>query len=166
VGEKLLARTVKPSLTRGRALALAAIRETFEETGLLLGRRIDGERPGRVPEGPWSEFVSHGIVPDLEPLRFVARAITPPGRPKRFDTRFFAVDANQIAHRIDGIVTPDSELTELVWVELDQALELELPSITTVVLKELDKRSEAGFGHALPVPFYFARGGAFQREEL
>ncbi|MFC0283557.1 NUDIX hydrolase [Camelimonas abortus] len=164
VDRKLLARTVRPAPSRGRALALAAIRETFEETGLLLGRR--DAPPRRPPAGPWADFAAHGVTPDLEPLRFVARAITPPGRPKRFDTRFFAIDAAHVAARIDGVVTPDSELTELVWVEIEEARRLDLPSITTVVLKELEKRAGNGFGHDLPVPFYYARNGAFQREEL
>lgn len=165
VGEKLLTRTVRPAMSRGRALALASIRETFEETGLLLGRKVDA-RARRTPQGPWSDFAALGVSPDLEPLRFVARAITPPGRPKRFDTRFFAVDASNIAERVDGVVSADTELTELVWVELEEARALDLPSITTVVLKELESRTALGFDHALPVPFFYARKGAFQREEL
>ncbi len=165
VGEKLLTRTVRPAVSRGRALALAAIRETFEETGLLLGRKLDAPAK-RTPQGPWSDFAGHGVTPDLEPLRFIARAITPPGRPKRFDTRFFAVDASQIAERIDGVVTADTELTELVWVEIEEARQLDLPSITTVVLKELEQRTALGFHHELPVPFYNPKRGGFQREEL
>lgn len=165
VDEKLQTRTVRPVPSRGRALALAAIRETFEETGLLLGRKTDSPLK-RTPQGQWAEFASHGVTPDLEPLRFVARAITPPGRPKRFDTRFFAVDANQIAERIDGVVNADTELTELIWVELEEARLLDLPSITTVVLKELESRTALGFHHELPVPFYNPRRGGFQREEL
>lgn len=165
VGEKLLSRTVRPAASRGRALALAAIRETFEETGLLLGAKVDA-RAKRSPQGPWSDFAGHGVRPDLEPLRFVARAITPPGRPKRFDTRFFAVDASQIAERIDGVVNADTELTELVWVELEEAHQLDLPSITTVVLKELEQRTALGFHHELPVPFFNPLRGRFQREEL
>lgn len=165
VEERLLARVQRPTQQRARALALAAIRETFEETGLLIGTRDYGE-PESAPQGPWAEFAAHGVYPDLEALHFVARAITPPRRPKRFDTRFFAVDATAIAHRVEGIVTPDSELVELCWVNLEEALALDLPAITGVVLEELRKRIAAGMGIHLPVPFYVERQGRFQRHEL
>src|SRR5258708_26986438 len=42
-----------------RALATAAIRETFEETGLLLAAPGD---PG-VPHGSWAAFKAHGVAP-------------------------------------------------------------------------------------------------------
>ncbi len=78
----LLARVVRPSVSRARALALAAIRETFEETGLMLGTKEHGSPEG-MPDGPWAAFGERGVFPDLESLQVVARAITPPRRPKR-----------------------------------------------------------------------------------
>ena len=165
VEERLLARVQRPSLQRARALAMAAIRETFEETGLLLGKGGYGIPEG-APLGPWADFAMHEVYPDLEALHFVARAITPPRRPKRFDTRFFAADATGIAHRVEGVVTPDSELVELCWVRLEEALALDLPAITGVVLEELRKRIEGGMGVHLPVPFYVERQGRFERHEL
>lgn len=165
VAEKLIARTVKPSVSLARGLALAAIRETFEETGLLLGRR-DHPVPGKVPAGPWSEFARHGVLPDLAPLRFITRAITPPQRPKRFDTRFFAVDAEMVAGEVGGIIGPDAELVELVWVSLVEARELDLPPITRRVLVELENRTAKGFGGDLPVPFYYVKHRTFHRDEL
>ncbi|MDE2578929.1 MAG: NUDIX hydrolase [Hyphomicrobiales bacterium] len=163
VEEKLLKRRVKPAASRPRALALAAIRETFEETGLLLGRK---QGAARAPAGPWADFVGHGVTPDLSGVSFIARAITPPKRPKRFDTTFLSMDATAIAERIEGVVTPSSELVELVWVPLKDAQALDLPHITRVVLKELDARSAQGMGHELPVPFYFERNRQWFREEL
>jgi 8-oxo-dGTP pyrophosphatase MutT (NUDIX family) len=161
----LLARVVRPSSSRNRALALAAIRETYEETGLMLGSKDFGA-PEIEIDGPWGAFVEAGVFPELDTLQFVARAITPPRRPKRFDTRFFAVDHQMIAHETPGLVGPDSELIELVWVELAQAKDLDLPTITTVVLDELEARLAAGFFPQIPVPFYYERRGAFVREEL
>ena len=161
----LMARVQRPSLQRGRALALAAIRETFEETGILLGTKEHGA-PDKVPDGPWTAFRERGIFPDLEALQFVARAITPPRRPKRFDTRFFAVDRTAIADEVDGVIGPDAELTELAWVTLPDARRLDLPAITQVVLDELDQRIAQGFGHELPVPFYYEQRGRFVRELL
>ncbi|GGG38134.1 NUDIX hydrolase [Chelatococcus composti] len=162
---RLVSRVTRLSLARARALALAAVRETFEETGLLIGSRDYGP-PEHAPEGPWRAFVEHGVFPDLEALQFVARAITPPRRPKRFDTRFFAVDATAIAATVPDIVGPQSELTELVWVSLPDAKRLDLPTITHVIIEELEARIAAGFAHELPVPFYYERRGRFVREEL
>ena len=161
----LSARVTRPSVQRGRALALAAIRETFEETGLLLGTKEHGG-PDRTPPGPWSAFGAHGVLPDLEALQLVARAITPPRRPKRFDTRFFAVDREAVVGEVGGVIGPEAELVELAWVDLTQARTLELPAITQVILEELEGRLQAGFAHELPVPFYHERRGRFVRELL
>jgi 8-oxo-dGTP pyrophosphatase MutT (NUDIX family) len=162
--EALMARVIRPSPLRSRALALAAVRETFEETGILLGTKEHGSPT--VPEGPWEAFAAHGVYPDLESLHFIARAITPPRRPKRFDTRFFAVDREMIAAEVGGAVGPDSELVELVWVTLMEARQLDLPPITHAILEELEDRTAEGFGHELPVPFYYERRGRFLRETL
>lgn len=165
IAEALLARTVRPSASRGRALALTAIRETYEETGILLGTRAD-PMPAGPKEGSWAAFFERGVLPDLSPLRFVGRAITPPRRPKRFDTRFFAIDREAICAELPGFVGPDKELVEAVWVELKAAEELDLPPITVVMLQELDHRNREGFAHALPVPFYREERRRFVREEL
>ncbi len=107
-----------------------------------------------------------GVMPDLELLQFVARAITPPSRPKRFDTRFFAVDREAVVAETPGIVGPDSELTELAWVNLAEARKLELPRITAIVLDELEARLAAGFSPMLPVPFFQDVEGEHTRVEL
>ena len=99
-------------------------------------------------------------------MTFVARAITPPRRPKRFDTRFFTVDSAAVAARVEGVVGPDSELIDLVWVDFDEARELDLPTITKVIIEEVEARIAAGFGAHLPVPFYWEKNLRFVREEL
>jgi 8-oxo-dGTP pyrophosphatase MutT (NUDIX family) len=163
--EQSLMRAVKrPSPDKARALALAAIRETYEETGLLLGAPADDT--SGAPPGPWAAFAQAQILPDLAAVHFVARAITPPRRPKRFDTRFFAADAGVIAHRIDGMIGPDAELVELIWMPMGEARHLDMPAITAVVLEELEARVAAGLGHDLPVPFYQMLHRRFVRELL
>jgi 8-oxo-dGTP pyrophosphatase MutT (NUDIX family) len=162
--QSLMQHTKRPSATKARAIALAAIRETFEETGLLLGTPQDG--PLKAPAGPWADFAKAGFYPDLSALHFVARAITPSRRPKRFDTRFFAVDASAIVHRVDGVVHADAELVELVWLPISEARTLDMPTITGVALKELEARVAAGFGHDLPVPFYRMPRNRFLRDLL
>ncbi|MGO4571061.1 NUDIX hydrolase [Microvirga sp. 2TAF3] len=163
--QALMARVTRPSSQRSRALALAAIRETFEETGILLGTKEYGG-PDSAPAGTWAAFRERGVFPDLEGLQVVARAITPPHRVKRFDTRFFAVDRTSIAESVEGVIGPDSELVETTWVTLTQAKALDLMPITKVILEELEARISNGFTHELPVPFYYQKRGSFVREEL
>jgi 8-oxo-dGTP pyrophosphatase MutT (NUDIX family) len=161
----LNARVPRTAKSRARALALAAIRETFEETGMLIGTREHGA-PERAPPGPWSAFREHGVLPDLGAIVLVARAITPPRLRRRFDTRFFAVDRNAIAAEVNGVVGPQAELVELVWVTLEEALQLDLSTITQVVLKDLRSRLDDGFAPDLPVPFYHERRGKLFRALL
>jgi 8-oxo-dGTP pyrophosphatase MutT (NUDIX family) len=161
---RLMRRIQRPSAGKARGLALAAIRETFEETGLMLGKR-SSPMPA-IPEGPWDAFAKAGVLPDLASLHFIARAITPPRRPRRFDTRFFAADASEVAHRIEGVVGPDSELVELVWMPITEAKQLDLMTITQVALDELQARVAKGFGHDLPSPFYRMLHRKFVRVEL
>lgn len=163
--QALMARVTKPTLQRCRTLALAAIRETFEETGLLLGTKDYG-CPESAPPGAWESFKDRGVFPDLEGLQVIGRAITPPQRVKRFDTRFFAVDRSAIADKVDGVVGPDSELVDLVWVSFAEARDLELHYITDAILTDLEARIAGGFIHELPVPFYHRFRGRFVRELL
>ena len=162
--QKLLTRVAETSADFARALPLTAVRETAEETGLLLG--VKASQPPEVPGEIWADFAKAGVVPDLSQVHFIARALTPPRRPKRYDTRFFTADASAIAHTIEGIVGPDSELVELTWIPLEEAAQLDMPTITGVVLEELLARVEAGMGHDLPVPFYFMENQRFFRELL
>jgi 8-oxo-dGTP pyrophosphatase MutT (NUDIX family) len=162
--KKLLERVARPDAEPARAFALAAVRETAEETGLLLGvkRNEAPAAPGEI----WADFAKAHVFPDLANVHFIARAITPPRRPRRFDTRFFTADTSAIAHRIEGVVGPESELVELIWVPLEEATHLDMPTITGVVLEELKARIAAGMAHDLPVPFYFMRDQQFFRELL
>lgn len=162
---RLMKRVQRPTMSRARALALAAIRETFEETGLLFGSKDFGA-PDNPPPGAWTDFASHGVYPDLEAVTFIARAITPPRRPKRFDARFFTIDYQGLAHKVDGVVGPSSELDQLAWVTFAETRAIELPAVTRVVLDELSDRIARGFGPFLPVPFYYEIGRKWVREEL
>ena len=138
---------------RARGLALAAIRETFEETGILVGERVDKTPRTRAPA--WAKFFAHKIMPRLDGFEMIARAITPPNRTRRFDARFFMADAGAIAHQIDA--AGNEELLKPEWLTLAQARALDLPSITRTVLGEVEARLAGDT--ARPVPFYrFTRG--------
>lgn len=158
---RLMRYVSRPSRDKARALAVAAIREVFEETGLLLGRKVDGAPAPESGEGRVDPFAAAGVRPDLSELHLIARAITPPGRPRRFDTRFFAADAQLIVHKVEGVVGPDAELVELTWLPVEDARELDIPPVTKRVLGELEARVALGFGHDLPVPFYRVLHGKF-----
>jgi len=140
------------SPVRARALALAAIRETFEETGLILG---EPESPTlKTRSASWADFLQHDMNPRLDVLHYVARAITPPYRNRRFDARFFMVDAKHIHGGTNSALTGSGELLNLHWIALSQAKELDdLPHITRAVLAEVEKRLQAGFGPGTPGPF-------------
>ncbi|HEY1980102.1 MAG TPA: NUDIX hydrolase, partial [Xanthobacteraceae bacterium] len=81
---RLMLRTKRPSLAKAASFALAAVRETYEETGLMIG--VPSADPVPVLPGVWEVFAKAGILPDLSQIHFIARAITPPKRPLRFDS--------------------------------------------------------------------------------
>lgn len=132
------------------ALAAGAIRELWEETGLVLG--APGAWPGPAPEG-WRAFAATGHLPTASPLSFVFRAITPPGRPRRFDARFFLADAAGLAGDPDDFGRASDELSHLHWVPVAEARRLNLPFITEVVLGEVASLLARG-GPPEAVPFF------------
>ena len=163
--ENLLKGSPKITPSRARSLAIAAIREACEETGLCLGRKSDGPAPAL--DGAWKPFTEAGLLPDPSGLFLIARAITPPGRVRRFDTRFFTADASAIAHRVEGVVHADAELVELVWVEIGSKPLADLHPMTKNVLNELEQRLARGpLSHDAPVPFFHFYGGKMQKDVL
>lgn len=150
VAGKLMLRTSAASPTRARALAVAALRETCEEAGLVVGR---------------SDPASQGY--DLSTLRYVARAVTPPGRSRRYDTRFFASFCDEAEVAATDIAESD-ELSDLRWVPLADLPDLPLPRITAVILAHLrdELLRDPDLPHGRPVPFFFGRRGVFAQEIL
>lgn len=164
VSDKLLEKTRARSPDFARGLALAAIRECFEETGLALGVADHGAPP--EPPPGWGEFAATGVFPTLEGVEFLARAITPPGRTKRFDARFFVMDASWIAHRGEGVVHAGAELTELVWVALDAAPGLDIPDITRTILGDLATLGPGPWDMGRARPLYRELHGKRLRETV
>ncbi|RUW97209.1 NUDIX hydrolase [Mesorhizobium sp. M00.F.Ca.ET.151.01.1.1] len=160
---KLTAGPGRTSHARARAIALSAVRETYEEAGLLIGRKGAFATTRR----DWQGFVEHGVAPSLEALRFVARAITPPNRVRRFDTRFFSAWRGDVAIELpDG--GPTNELEELVWLPLAKAKQADIPDITRMILDELERRlaHDPLLRPGGPVPFYRLVRNRFTRELL
>ncbi len=134
----------KMTPARARAAAVAAVRETFEETGLVVG----GPDPAahRRPPGGWEDFFATGLAPALADLEYVARALTPPQRPVRFNARFFMVE---FAH-VTGEVRGSGELLDLNWFGIEEAAELELAGITKRVLRHVGALFAQGWASGGP----------------
>lgn len=163
--ERLMASGLKSLAThrRARAFALAAIRETFEEVGMLIGNPLTH---GSIRANSiWSPFLNHKQVPNLEPLRYVARAVTPPGLIRRYDTRFFTVPREAIS--LELLESPTDELGELSWIPLDQTDGYEIHRITKLVLNDVSDRLAAEGTIKLrddqPVPVYATQYGKYCR---
>lgn len=156
----------RPSPLRARGLAMAAVRETFEEVGLVLGAPMTMPLRSRSPA--WRKFFATGHGPDLAALRLIARAITPPGRPRRFDARFFVADASAIANLDAPLATASAELLEVCWVSIAEARDLDLPWITGEVLRRLEMAlaSSPGLTPDMPATFQYMRGKAWHYEDL
>ncbi|MGX1196099.1 NUDIX hydrolase [Parvibaculum sp. MBR-TMA-1.3b-4.2] len=142
-----------PALSRrAEALAMAAIRETMEETGLLIAAPGDvGEASGDA----WSPFRDQGLAPHLAPLRFVARAITPTESPIRFHARFYAAPAGIATGELRG----SGELEDLDWYPLSQALKLPVIDVTEFVLHEVQGGMPEQASGDRPVPLFAYRNG-------
>jgi 8-oxo-dGTP pyrophosphatase MutT (NUDIX family) len=130
------------ALPQKRPLRIAAIREAYEEAGILLARHLDGA-PFRIDAradaaradvaADRRQFVDLitelDLYVDLEALTVFAHWITPPLTPKRFDTWFYAAQApaDQIALH-DGSETVDAE-----WIAPGEALRLAAAGERTVI---------------------------------
>jgi 8-oxo-dGTP pyrophosphatase MutT (NUDIX family) len=125
-----------------QTLKIAAIREAFEESGVLLARTKEGEPCCAVPEAArareavakgersFKDLVAGlGLKLDLGALSPFARWITPPIAPKRFDTWFFiaTAPADQLS-ACDGWETVDAE-----WIAPQDALRLAAEGLRKVV---------------------------------
>jgi 8-oxo-dGTP pyrophosphatase MutT (NUDIX family) len=157
----------RPSARRARALAMAAVRETFEETGLILGRPFRSSAP--VPRvGAWQPFLDLGFAPDLSQLAFIARAITPPGRTRRYDSRFFLAHAGLLANLDAPARRANDELLAPHWFSFTEALGLDLPSITREILSAVRNslRDDGTLRPDCPVIFGYAKGKSWCRDEL
>jgi glyoxylase-like metal-dependent hydrolase (beta-lactamase superfamily II)/8-oxo-dGTP pyrophosphatase MutT (NUDIX family) len=132
----------------GLDYAVAAIRECFEEAGLLLAQGdIGAVLEHRAVSTSGEAFVRlvqrHDLLLAVDQLNYHSHWLTPPGASKRFDTRFFITRAplHQIAQADQG------ETTELAWMTptsaLNPAARLKLLPVTRRILQDLARFASA-----------------------
>ena len=117
---------------RARACALAAVRETFEETSLILGQTAVAS--SAVNDPSWKEFHAKGYLPILSNIEVFGRAITPPHRNKRFDTWFFITRLDR--HTGTRAFQDSAELEQTGWFSFKQAEKLDMHRATQMMLKQ------------------------------
>ncbi len=118
-----------------QAFRRAALRECFEECGILLARDAAGRWP-ELPEPACAELAAlrpqvadgslaieavcerFGLVPAFDMLHFIAHWVTPAGRAKRFDTRFFVA----VVPRGQQALHDAGETTDHVWMTPAEAV--------------------------------------------
>lgn len=134
------------------ALLSAAIREVWEETGLMFASPTSNKKS--ISNGlHWDAFRELGLGPCAKGFRFIFRAITPPQRTRRFDARFFLVDAKKIIGDLDDFSKASDELSHLSWFTFKEARSLDLPFITEIVLAEAEAQIEK-INCPASVPFF------------
>jgi 8-oxo-dGTP pyrophosphatase MutT (NUDIX family) len=139
------------SAARARAMAVTAVRETCEETGLMLAAPGDP----RVNDHPvWSQWREAGLAPALAGLELTGRAITPTRRPIRFHARFFLADGGGVLGRIGG----DGELEDIGWVPLPDSRSLPLADVQAFFIEHLQQVLN-GQRRSNERPLFTHRGG-------
>lgn len=137
---------------RAQTIAMACIRETFEETGLAVCVKGDvGSGGGQS----WGALRQLGLAPNLAALSYVGRAITPTTQRYRYHARFFATQ--ELA--IQGDIQPDGELEDLLWLDVDEALGLKSLVITSFMLRQAVNGYEYPQHATTAKPFFAVRRG-------
>ena len=134
------------------ALKRAALRETFEETGLVVGRPADPGANAPASSAVEQAYAAQRLSPAPDLLRLVARAITPAASPIRFHARFFVADGCHAA----GELSPSEELDHVYWHSLDAPPPMPMQGVTRFMLS---CALEAWHGQApAEPPLYWHRG--------
>lgn len=137
--------------SRARALAMAAVRETFEETGLAVAE------PGEVNDTScecYAELAARGVAPSLARLSYLGRALTPTYSPMRFHARFFIADG--ATH--EGTLGGDGELEEIGWIAMETACSNPMADVTAFMLRHARAvYTDGGVSNVLGKPFFTAR---------
>ncbi|HWB50670.1 MAG TPA: hypothetical protein VG651_16295 [Stellaceae bacterium] len=106
--------SLAPALRRS---ARAALRETWEESGVFFGHRREVPKPLRSASPAAEAYAEAGVAAGFDRLRYVGRAITPVRVFRRFNTRFFLGDGANVI----GEPTATDELEDVRWHPIGRA---------------------------------------------
>jgi 8-oxo-dGTP pyrophosphatase MutT (NUDIX family) len=127
---------VRGSAKKAEALAIAAVRETFEETGLLAA---ETGTIGEPIDSTWNEWKQRGLAPALSHLEYFGRAITSRLSPIRFNARFFITRADVL----EGHPKNSAELTDVEFYPIDQLIDrMPILDVTEFMLRQLIQFAE------------------------
>lgn len=145
--ERILEAAYSPR--RARAVVLASIRETWEETGLMIGTDAASNR--NLNNASYDDFKRAGQLPDLNDVEVFGRAVTPPHRHKRFDAWFFV---KHLGERPLPPISDSSELLNVGWFTFEEIKALETQRATDMMLQVLERYLKAD---RLPENIFYSR---------
>ena len=141
---------------KSKSFAMAAIREAYEETGLLLGTPGD---LGETGNSTWDEIRSKNLAPNLKKMHYVGHAITPATKAVRFNARFFYTWEDDMIGKLAG----SGELSDLSFLSLYDALSLPMVDVTEFMIGEIIKREKNNFAEPPTYPFFgYRKDRAYQ----
>lgn len=143
------------SQARAQTIAMAAVRETFEETGVSITK---AGHPGAVKDNTWQALASNGLSADLSVLKYFARATTPADQPMRFHARFFVCNSLEVKGLDTNQLRQNDELLDLRWMPTHNPDELPLRSVTRFLLKEFEEWLDPNVSHT-GYPAFTQRSG-------
>ena len=155
--ERIVSRiAVGGSPRKATQLVVAAIRETFEETGLMIAPPMTELPPNHstIPQ-----FAASGLYPEAGLFSYVGRAITPRTQPKRFHARFFACDSTRVPNFDEQILKGNGELLDLEWINTRKLDDLPMRSVTQFMIGEFIRLDRTGTSDWIGSAVYTHRNG-------
>jgi 8-oxo-dGTP pyrophosphatase MutT (NUDIX family) len=131
--------------------ARAALRETWEETGVFFGHPGDASKTLRSASPVAEAYAEAGVVAAFDRLRYVGRAITPARVFRRFNTRFFLGDGADVV----GEPRQTDELEDVRWHPIGRA---PLDALRDVSQFMLERAIALRHGDLSPPPLFYTVG--------
>ena len=132
--------------------ARAALRETWEESGVLFGHRGEVPTPLRSASPVAEAYAAAGVVAGFDRLRYVGRAITPVRVFRRFNTRFFLGDGAEVI----GEPVATDELEDVRWHPIGRAPLEPLRDVSQFIL---ERAIALRAGDKRPPPLFYTVAG-------
>jgi 8-oxo-dGTP pyrophosphatase MutT (NUDIX family) len=132
--------------------ARAALRETWEEAGVLFGHRGDVPTPSRSASPVTEAYAEAGVIAGFDRLKYVGRAITPVRVFRRFNTRFFLGDGADVV----GEPVATDELEDVRWHPIGRKPLEPLRDVSQFMLAQA---IAVRAGNGGPPPLFYTVGG-------